>query len=60
MLSIKTGMGKIIIITKIERFCLIDIKNNNIPTFIINNEYSIIESMIVKNLSYKGIRDIKN
>jgi hypothetical protein len=46
--------GRILfIITKEDLFYCIDIQNENIPSFIINNDNSVIESMIIKNLCYK-------
>jgi hypothetical protein len=46
------------IITKEDVFYYIDIYNENIPSFIINNDNSVIDSMIIKDLCYKQIIDI--
>jgi hypothetical protein len=43
----------VIIITKEDLFYCIDINNEKIPYFIINDENSVIESMIIKDLCYK-------
>jgi serine/threonine protein kinase len=48
----------LIIITKEDLFYCIDIQNENIPSFIINNGNSVIESMIIKDLCYKQINDL--
>jgi hypothetical protein len=48
----------LIIITKEDLFYCIDINNENIPSFIINNDNSVIESMIIKDLCYKHINDL--
>lgn len=50
----------IFIITKEDLFYRIDINSENIPHFILDNDSSIIESMIVKDLCYKQIIDIYN
>ncbi len=47
------------IITKEDSFYCIDIENKNISSFNINNVNSVIESMIIKDLCYKQINDIK-
>ncbi len=49
---------KLYIITKIDLFYEIDLKNKNVPSFIINNDYSVIDSMIVHDLYDKQIVDI--
>jgi alpha-tubulin suppressor-like RCC1 family protein len=49
----------LIIITKKDSFYCIDIENENIPSFIINNDNSVIESMIIKDLCEKRINDVK-
>jgi hypothetical protein len=52
----------LIIITKRDLFYCIDIKNENIPSFIISDESdenSVIESMIIEDLCHKQIDDIK-
>jgi hypothetical protein len=49
---------KIFIINKSDVFYQIDIYNENISKFIENNENSIIESMIVKDLCNKNIIDL--
>jgi hypothetical protein len=41
--SLKTGKSQIIIITKDDLFFIISIEKENIPSFIINNDNSIIE-----------------
>jgi hypothetical protein len=46
------------IITKDDIFYYIDIYNDNIPSFIINNDNSVMDSMIIKDLCYKQIIDI--
>jgi hypothetical protein len=51
--------GILIIITNEHLFYCINIKNENIPSFIINSENSVIESMIIKDLCCKRIIDIK-
>ncbi len=48
----------LIIITKEDLFYCIDICNENILSFIINNDNAVIESMIVKDLCYKQINDL--
>jgi hypothetical protein len=48
----------LIIITNEDLFYCIDIENENIPSFIINNDKSVIESMIIKDLCYKQINDL--
>jgi hypothetical protein len=48
----------LIIITKEDKFYCIDIKNENIPSFIINDVNSVIDSMIIKDLCYKQINDL--
>jgi hypothetical protein len=57
-MSLKCGIS-LIIITKEDLFYCIHINNENIPSFIINNDNSVIESMIIKNLCQKQINDIK-
>jgi hypothetical protein len=47
----------LIIVTKEDLFYCIDINNENIPTLIINDDNSVIESMIIKHLCYKQIND---
>jgi hypothetical protein len=49
----------LIILTKGDLFYCIVINNENIPSFIINDDISVIESMIIKDLCYKQINDIK-
>jgi hypothetical protein len=49
----------LIIITKEDEFYCIDIDNDNIPSFIINDDNSVIENMIIKDLCHKQINDIK-
>jgi hypothetical protein len=46
------------IITKEDLFYCIDIDNEIILSFIINDENSVIESMIIKDLCYKQITDL--
>jgi hypothetical protein len=48
----------LIIITEEDLFYCIDIYNENIPSFIINNDNSVIESMVIKDLCFKQIIDI--
>jgi hypothetical protein len=47
----------LIIVTKEDKFYCIDIEYENIPSFIINNDNSVIESMIVEDLCKKQIID---
>jgi hypothetical protein len=49
----------LIIVTKDDLFYCIVIENENIPSFIINDDNSVIEEMIIQDLSYKQINDIK-
>ncbi len=49
----------LIIITKEDLFYCIHTNNENIPSFIINDDNSVIQSMIIKDLCYKQINDIK-
>jgi hypothetical protein len=51
--------GILIIVTKEDLFYCIDIENENIPSFIINDDNSVIEEMIIKDLCHKQINDIK-
>jgi tRNA A-37 threonylcarbamoyl transferase component Bud32 len=53
------NLNILIIVTKEDFFYCIDIYNENIPSFIINNDNSVIQSMIIKNLCQKQINDIK-
>jgi hypothetical protein len=46
------------IITKGDMFYCIDINNENISSFIKNNDNSVIESMIIKDLCLKQINDL--
>jgi hypothetical protein len=48
----------LIIITKDDKFYCIDIVNRNIPSFILNNDKSVIESMIIKRLCNQQIIDL--
>jgi hypothetical protein len=48
----------LIIITEEDLFYCINIYNENISSFIINNDNSVIESMIIKDLCFKKIIDI--
>jgi hypothetical protein len=48
----------LIIITKKDLFYCIDIENENIPSFIINDDNSVIDQMIIKDLCYKQINDL--
>jgi hypothetical protein len=48
----------LIIVTKEDLFYCINIANENIPSFIVNNDNSVIESMIIKNSCYKQINDL--
>jgi WD40 repeat protein len=49
----------LIIVTKEDLFYCIDIDNENIPSFIINDDKSVIEDMIIQDLCHKQINDIK-
>jgi hypothetical protein len=49
----------LIIVKRDDLFYCIPIENENIPSFIINDENSVIEEMIIKDLCYKQINDIK-
>jgi hypothetical protein len=51
--------GILIIFTKEDLFYCIDIWDENIPSFIINDDNSVIQSMIIQDLCYKQINDIK-
>jgi hypothetical protein len=48
----------LIIVTKEDMFYCIDIRNENIPSFIINDDTSVIEEMMVKDLCHKQINDL--
>jgi hypothetical protein len=48
----------LIIITKEDLFYYIDINNENIPSFIINDDNSVIKSMIIKDLCNRQINDL--
>jgi alpha-tubulin suppressor-like RCC1 family protein len=48
----------LVIITKEDLFYCIDINDENISSFIIKNDNSVIESMIIKDLCYKQINDL--
>jgi alpha-tubulin suppressor-like RCC1 family protein len=56
-LCLKT-VNKLFIVTKSDLFYDIDIYDENIPSFILNEDKSIIEGMIVEELSHKKIIDI--
>jgi hypothetical protein len=49
----------LIIVTKEELFYCIDIDDDNIPSFIINDDNSVIENMIIQDLGQKQINDLK-
>ncbi len=49
----------LIIITKEDKFYCIHINNENISSFIMNNDNSVIEQTVIKDLCYKQINDIK-
>jgi hypothetical protein len=49
----------LITITKDDLFYCIDIGNGKIPSFIINDDNSVIDEMIIKDLCHKQINDIK-
>jgi hypothetical protein len=49
----------LIIVTKEDLFYCIEIDNENIPSFIINDDNSVIEKMVIKDLCHKQINDIK-
>jgi hypothetical protein len=46
------------LITKEDLFYCIDFENENISSFIINNDNSVIDSMIVYDLCFKQINDL--
>jgi serine/threonine protein kinase len=48
----------LIIITKEDLFYCINIKNENIPSFIINDDNSVIDEMVIQDLCYKQINDL--
>jgi hypothetical protein len=48
----------LIIATKENMFYCIDIENENIPSFIINDDTSVIEGMRIKDLCHKRITDL--
>jgi hypothetical protein len=48
----------LIIVTKDDLFYCIDIDNENIPSFIINDDNSIIDNMIINDLCRKQINDL--
>ncbi len=50
--------NKILILTKSDRFYEININDANIPSFILKNDKSVIESMINKNLCNERIIDL--
>jgi hypothetical protein len=50
--------NRILIITKSDLFYEIDINDANIPSYVLTNDNSIIESMINKTLCSKGIIDL--
>jgi serine/threonine protein kinase len=56
-LSLKTP-NKIFIITKKDIFYEINIYDENLPSFVISNDDSIIKSMVIKELSGKNIIDL--
>jgi tRNA A-37 threonylcarbamoyl transferase component Bud32 len=56
-LSLKT-QNNIFIITKADVFYGINIYDESFPSFILSNENSVLESMIVKQLSGKNITDL--
>jgi hypothetical protein len=56
-LSIKC-FNYLIFVTKENIFYCIDIKNENIPSFIINDDISVIEGMRIKDLCHKRIKDL--
>jgi hypothetical protein len=49
---------RVLIITKQDLFYCINIYNENIPSFIINDDNSVIDQMIIKDLCQKQINDI--
>jgi hypothetical protein len=49
---------KYIIVTKDDLFYCIDIRNDNIPSFIVNDDNSVIQNMIIQDLCHKQINDI--
>jgi hypothetical protein len=48
----------LIILTKEDKFYCIDISNEKIPSFIINDDNSVIDEMIITDLCYKQINDL--
>jgi hypothetical protein len=52
--------NNIFVVTKNDLFCIIDNNNENISSFIINNDNSVMDSMIVKELCHKGINDFNH
>jgi hypothetical protein len=48
----------VFLITREDLLYCIDLKDCNIPSFVLNNEQSVIESMFVKELSNKSINDL--
>ncbi len=49
----------LIVVTKEDLFYCIDIDNENILSFIINDDNKVIEDMIIQDLCHKQINDIK-
>jgi hypothetical protein len=50
--------NNIFVVTKNDLFYIIDINDENISSFIINNDNLFMDSMIIKELCYKGINDL--
>jgi hypothetical protein len=48
----------LLIITKDDMFYCINIEDENISSYIINNDKSVIDEMIIKDLCYKQINDL--
>jgi hypothetical protein len=57
-LSLKR-FNTLIIVTKDDLFYCIDIENDNIPSFIVNDHKQVIEGTIVHHLCHKQINDIQ-
>jgi hypothetical protein len=57
-IKLSTKLFEYLIIVTKDLFYCIDIRNENIPSFIINDNNSVIESMIIKDLCHKQINEI--
>jgi hypothetical protein len=58
-IRISLKCGPILLIVTKDLFYCIDIENANIPYFIINDDNSVIQSLIIQELCQKQINDIK-